>query len=100
MDSVTTENVLMPGIHDYPLNWLKGDLSPTNQMCPNGSVNPPCRCVPQGVKWFLMSPPVAPASTARAITSSGSSTNNSTLTVVVPISFGSKESYTGWCKKN
>src|SRR5262245_817380 len=64
-----------PRVHDYPRKWLRGDFSPTNQMCPNGSVKPPCRCVPQGAMWSLMSPPVAPASTERAITSSGSSTN-------------------------
>jgi hypothetical protein len=33
----------------FPPKWAKGDLSPTSQMWPNGSVNPPCRCVPQGV---------------------------------------------------
>src|SRR5881394_62682 len=87
---------------EEPGNGFNGDLSPTDQVCPKGSVNPPCRCVPQGALWFLMlSLPIAPALTARAITSSGWSTNNSTRAVVVPISFGlSKRFFTGWCRKN
>src|SRR5262249_28650160 len=48
-----------------------------------------------------MLPPDAPAATARAIQASGSSTNTSTLTVVVPSSFGlSKRFVTGSCRKN
>ena len=34
-----------------PQGWRprRGDVSPTDQLCPNGSRKPPCRCVPQGV---------------------------------------------------
>jgi hypothetical protein len=58
----------------------KGDLSPTSQIWPKGSVNPPCLWIPQGLSWSLISSrlPFAPARRASAMKASGESQNTST----------------------
>src|SRR5580700_11194092 len=68
---------------------------PINHICPNGSTTPPCNILPIGfgpTTGYLCSFTslccFAPAATAFDCTASGSSTNNSILTVVNPTADG------------
>lgn len=63
---------------DRVVSARRGDRSPTDQLWPKGSWKPPWRWVPQGTTCSSIGDPrVAPADSARARSSSGSSTNSS-----------------------